>query len=150
LLNVLSVRFRHGGEGCTHGCEEEELHPRGTGGALLIWSSIPGAPKEATHDVSRVVDLLGVSRSGYYASAARHAHAQSGPRAARRDDLNWRWSQERIGNRNGGAQIVPCRTPCETVPVTRARMPNFPPVVAADRSSYGCADLLHGCRVCRL
>lgn len=42
--------------------------------------------QKATHDVTRMVDLLGVSRSGYYAWAARRG-APPGPRAARREDL---------------------------------------------------------------
>jgi len=42
--------------------------------------------EKATYPVSRMVDLLGVSRSGYYAWAARRA-AQPGPRASRRADL---------------------------------------------------------------
>ena len=42
--------------------------------------------EKATHSVSRMVDLLGVSRSGYYAWAARQ-DAGLGPRAARRADL---------------------------------------------------------------
>jgi putative transposase len=42
--------------------------------------------EKATHDVTRMVDLLEVSRSGYYAWAARQG-AQPGPRAARRTDL---------------------------------------------------------------
>jgi len=43
--------------------------------------------EEATHDVSRMVELLGVSRSGYYAWANRQARGELGTRAARRADL---------------------------------------------------------------
>jgi len=43
--------------------------------------------EEATHDVSRMVELLGVSRSGYYAWAGRQARGELGTRAARRADL---------------------------------------------------------------
>ena len=43
--------------------------------------------EKATHDVSRMVDLLGVSRSGYYAWANRQARGELGPRATRRADL---------------------------------------------------------------
>ena len=43
--------------------------------------------ERATHDVSRMVDLLEVSRSGYYAWANRQARGELGPRAARRADL---------------------------------------------------------------
>lgn len=39
--------------------------------------------EKATHSVCRMVELLGVSRSGYYAWSARQG-AQPGPRAARR------------------------------------------------------------------
>lgn len=42
--------------------------------------------EKATYSISRMVDLLGVSRSGYYAWAKRRA-AEPGPRAARRADL---------------------------------------------------------------
>jgi putative transposase len=42
--------------------------------------------EKATHEVSRMVELLGVSRSGYYAWAARRS-AQPGPAASRRADL---------------------------------------------------------------
>lgn len=42
--------------------------------------------EKATHRVSRMVELLGVSRSGYYKWAARQG-AQPGPRAARQADL---------------------------------------------------------------
>jgi putative transposase len=42
--------------------------------------------EKATHSVSRMADLLEVSRSGYYAWAARRAVAP-GPRAARRAEL---------------------------------------------------------------
>lgn len=44
-------------------------------------------PQKATHDVSRMAWLLGDSRSGYYAWAARRASGQPGPRASRRADL---------------------------------------------------------------
>ncbi len=43
-------------------------------------------PDEDRVSVARMADLLGVSRSGYYAWAARQG-AQPGPRAARRADL---------------------------------------------------------------
>jgi putative transposase len=43
--------------------------------------------EKATHEVSRMVDLLEVSRSGYYAWANRQARDELGPRAARRADL---------------------------------------------------------------
>lgn len=43
--------------------------------------------EKATGDVSRMVDLLHGSRSGYYAWANRQARGQLGPRAARRADL---------------------------------------------------------------
>jgi len=43
--------------------------------------------EKATGDVSRMVDLLEVSRSGYYAWANRQGRGQLGPRAARRADL---------------------------------------------------------------
>jgi transposase InsO family protein len=43
--------------------------------------------EKANHPVVRMVDLLGVSRSGYYAWAARRGTTQPGPRAARRADL---------------------------------------------------------------
>ena len=43
--------------------------------------------EKATHDVSRMVELLEVSRSGYYAWADRQARGELGPRAARRADL---------------------------------------------------------------
>jgi transposase InsO family protein len=43
--------------------------------------------EKATHSVSRMADLLEVSRSGYYAWAARRK-APAGPRAARRADLS--------------------------------------------------------------
>ena len=43
--------------------------------------------ERATHQVSRMVELLGVSRSGYYAWAARRARGGLGVRAARRADL---------------------------------------------------------------
>ncbi len=42
--------------------------------------------EKANHSVSRMVELLGVSRSGYYGWAARQG-VQLGPRAARRDEL---------------------------------------------------------------
>jgi putative transposase len=42
--------------------------------------------EKATHSVSRMVELLGVSRSGYYAWARRR-RATPGPRAARRAEL---------------------------------------------------------------
>jgi putative transposase len=42
--------------------------------------------EKATYRVTRMVELLGVSRAGYYAWAARQG-AQPGPRAARRADL---------------------------------------------------------------
>ena len=42
--------------------------------------------EKATYPVARMVQLLGVSRSGYYAWAARQ-HTDPGPRAARRADL---------------------------------------------------------------
>nr|WP_097186262.1 IS3 family transposase [Ornithinimicrobium cerasi] len=42
--------------------------------------------EKATHSVSRMVDLVGVSRSGYYAWATRQ-DALPGPQAARRADL---------------------------------------------------------------
>ena len=42
--------------------------------------------EKATYPVTRMVDLLEVSRSGYYAWAARQG-AEPGPRAARRADL---------------------------------------------------------------
>lgn len=43
--------------------------------------------KAATYGVSRCVQLLGVSRSGFYAWRARHG-SESGPRAARRAVLS--------------------------------------------------------------
>jgi putative transposase len=43
--------------------------------------------KKATHDVSRMAELLGVSRSGYYAWAGRQVRGELGARAARRADL---------------------------------------------------------------
>jgi len=42
--------------------------------------------EKANHSVSRMVELLGVSRSGYYGWTARQG-VQLGPRAARRDEL---------------------------------------------------------------
>lgn len=42
--------------------------------------------EKANHSVSRMTDLLQVSRSGYYAWAARQ-DAEPGPRASRRDEL---------------------------------------------------------------
>ncbi len=44
--------------------------------------------EKADHEVSRMVELLEVSRSGYYAWADRQARAELGPRAARRADLS--------------------------------------------------------------
>ncbi len=44
--------------------------------------------EKANHEVSRMVELLEVSRSGYYAWADRQARAELGPRAARRADLS--------------------------------------------------------------
>jgi putative transposase len=44
--------------------------------------------EKANHDVSRMVELLQVSRSGYYAWADRQARVELGPRAARRADLS--------------------------------------------------------------
>ena len=43
--------------------------------------------EKASHEVSRMVDLLQVSRSGYYAWANRQAGSELGARAARRADL---------------------------------------------------------------
>lgn len=43
--------------------------------------------EKANHEVSRMVDLLQVSRSGYYAWANRQAGSELGARAARRADL---------------------------------------------------------------
>ena len=42
--------------------------------------------EKASYEVSRMVELLGVSRSGYYAWAQRRS-SKPGPRAARRADL---------------------------------------------------------------
>lgn len=42
--------------------------------------------EKATHSVTRMSDLLGVSRSGYYAWTARQA-SEPGPRETRRADL---------------------------------------------------------------
>ncbi len=43
--------------------------------------------EKASHEVTRMVDLLQVSRSGYYAWANRQAGSELGARAARRADL---------------------------------------------------------------
>ena len=43
--------------------------------------------EKATHDVSRMVELLGVSRSGYCAWSTRQAGGELGARASRRADL---------------------------------------------------------------
>jgi len=63
--------------------------------------------EKADHEVTRMVELLGVSRSGYYAWLARR-EAGSGPRAARRAELTVRIrvAHEASDGVNGAPRIL--------------------------------------------
>jgi len=114
--------------------------------------------EKATHDVSRMAELLGVSRSGYYAWAARQARGELGARASRRADLilKIKVAHDASGGVNGApriladlrdaGEIISCKTVAKLMRETEIRgispRPWRPVTTIADQTPHAIPDLV--------